>query len=557
MRAAAFFLLLPLALAAQNPQTPDTLCTISGTVVNALTAEPVRRALVTIRRIDSAPGTNATRVTQAVSTDSTGGFTMTGIDAGTYRLSVDHTGFIPAQFGARGPNKSGTPIVLSSGQKASGLLVNIYPHGVITGRVVDEEGEPVANAEVQVSRMQYMQGRRQLMRSNSAATNDLGEYRVFGLAPGRYFVNATARPDTTTTVAASVSGEGVTVSTYYPRTADPMGATPLDLSPGAQLRNIDITLTRVRTVTVKGRITSEVMTAAAAGGEPGIRANLSVILSANNPLGTGGVNGRGAQVMADGGFEFRNVVPGSYLLVAMASVPGKAYSAKVPLSVGAGNIEGLALTIHSPVTIAGQVKVDGEANENLTRIRVSLQPWETSAGVFGPMPDVPLRADGSFQVADLSAENYRVNLLGLPDGFYIKSIRSASVDVVLHGLDLSAGAASPVTIVLGPNAGQLTGTVLDPKTQKAVPAVIVVAVPQEKERRELESFYKTANTDQAGHFSFKNLIPGDYKVFCWEDVPFGSWMDPEFLAAHESRGEAVSVQEGSPQSIQVNLIADQ
>ena len=173
------------------------------------------------------------------------------------------------------------------------------------------------------------------------------------------------------------------------------------------------------------------------------------------------------------------------------------------------------------------------------------------------MPDVPLRADGSFQVADLSAENYRVNLLGLPDGFYIKSIRSASVDVVLHGLDLSAGAASPVTIVLGPNAGQVTGTVLDPKTQKAVPAVIVVAVPQEKERRELESFYKTANTDQAGQFSFKNLIPGDYKVFCWEDVPFGSWMDPEFLAAHESRGEAVSVQEGSPQSIQVNLIADQ
>jgi hypothetical protein len=173
------------------------------------------------------------------------------------------------------------------------------------------------------------------------------------------------------------------------------------------------------------------------------------------------------------------------------------------------------------------------------------------------MPDVSPKPDGSFQIADVSAEHYRVNFLNLPDGFYARSIRTDTADVALNGLDLSAGAAARLAIVLSPNAGQLTGTVLDPKTQKPVPAVTVVAVPQEKERRDRESFYKTTNTDQAGHFRFKNLIPGDYKVFSWEDVPYGSWMDPEFLAPNESRGEAVSVREGSPQSIQVNLIADQ
>ncbi|MCU1237124.1 MAG: hypothetical protein JWP63_5091 [Candidatus Solibacter sp.] len=557
MRCLVFFL-LPFALAAQAPPAPDTLCSLSGTVINAVTSEPVRRALIAIRRVDGSPGTTMTiRVTNAVSTDAAGRFALNGIEPGTYRLSADHNGFIPAQYGARGPNRAGTPIVLAGGQKSANLIVGMYPHGVISGRVLDEEGEPVAAAEIQVSRLQYMQGRKQLVRSGGATTNDLGEYRVFGLAPGRYFVNATYRPDPVAIDAANSAGEGVYVPTYFPRTADPAAAAPLDLTAGAQLRNMEITLARVRTVTVKGRVQSEITTATPLPGEPLIRANLNVILSTNNPLGAGGGNGRGAPVGPDGSFEFRNVVPGTYLAVAIASTPGKAYSARLPLVVGTANIEGLSLAIHAPVAIAGQVKIDGESADSLSKFRIGLQPWEASNAVFGPMPDVPLRPDGSFQIPDLSAEHYRLNFYGLPDGFYVKSIRSSSVDVQLAGLDLSAGAPAPIAIVLSPNAGQVTGTVLDPKTQKPVSAVTVIAVPQEKERRERESFYKTAATDQSGHFTFKNLTPGDYKVFCWEDVPFGSWMDPEFLSAHDSKGEPVAVREGSPQSIQVTLIADQ
>jgi uncharacterized protein (DUF2141 family) len=533
------FLLLPLALGAQTPAG-----TVSGTVVNAITSEPVRRALVTIRRIDSSPGTTTVRVTSAVSTDSTGSFTITGIGPGTYRLSASHNGFIPAEYGARGPNKSGTPMVLAAGQKSTGLLVTLYPHGVISGRVLDEDGEPVPNAEVQVSRLQYMQGHKLLARSDARITNDLGEYRIFALAPGRYYLNATYRQDQVATDAATAAGEGIYVSTYYPRTSDPPSATPLDLSPGAQLHNVDVVLARVRTVTVKGRVTSEV------GG------NLNVVLSANNPLGTGGGNGRGAPVMPDGAFTFSNVVPGSYVLVAMANTPGKSYTARLPLAVGAANIEGLSLAIHSPITIAGEVKVDGETTQSLSRINVAIQPWDNDGAAFGPMPNVPLKSDGSFQIADLSAEHYRVNLYNLPDGFYVKSIRTATVDVQSAGLDLSAGASQPLSIVLSPNAGELTGTVLDPKTQKPVAAVTVVAVPQEKDRRDRETFYKTTTTDQSGQFRFKNLIPGDYKIFSWDDVPYGSWMDPDFLAPHDSHGEPVSIREGSPQSIQLTLIVE-
>jgi protocatechuate 3,4-dioxygenase beta subunit len=521
-------LLFPLALAAQ-----DNLCAVSGTVVNALTGEPVRHAQVTVRRIDTVPG-----ATSFVATDSSGNFAAAALEPGTYRISADHTGFIPAQLGARGPNKPSPALVLTTGQKSTGQRISLYPQGVITGRIADEDGEPVPNVEVQVSRLQYMAGRKQLARSGGSMTNDLGEYRIFGLSPGRYYINAIYR--------GSVAGEGEYVSTYYPHTADPTAASPLEVAPGSQLGNVDVSLVRVRTVTVKGRVTSEIT-----------GTNIHMILSPNNPLGAISDNGRGASASPDGAFEFRNVVPGTYQLVAMESADARAYIARMPLQIGTANVEGLSLTIHAPVTIAGQVKVNGDTTENLSRTRVGVQFFTSGNTVVGPMPDLPVKPDHSFQLPDLNPEHYRIVVGGLPEGFYVKSIRSAEVDVQLAGLDLTAGASAPLEIVLSPNAGSLNGAVLDPKTQKPVAGATVVLVPQEKERRTRESFYRTASTDLAGHFTFKNLIPGDYKTFCWDDVPYGSWMDPDFMTSQESRGTTITISEGSPQSLQLTLITDQ
>jgi hypothetical protein len=108
--------------------------------------------------------------------------------------------------------------------------------------------------------------------------------------------------------------------------------------------------------------------------------------------------------------------------------------------------------------------------------------------------------------------------------------------------------------VLSSKAGQISGTVLDPRTQKAAAGMTAVLVPQEKERRDRESFYRSATTDAAGGFTFKSLPPGEYRVYCWEDAEFGAWMDPDFLKPQEGRGEAVSIQEGAREAVQINLI---
>ena len=289
MRWIGALLLLPLALAAQTK--PDDSCSVSGQVSNAATGEPVRRALVSLRRIDMSPGVTNIQVSNTGSTDAAGQFAIAGIAPGKYRLSAERSGFITTQYGARGPNKPGTLLTLEAGQKSSDLAMRLTPQGVIAGRVLDEEGEPVANVDVQVLRQQYMQGRKQMARTGGATTNDLGEYRVFGLPPGRYYVSANSRQNPML-----VPGEDEYVTTFFPRTTDPAAAAPMDVAPGAQLRNIDIPLAKMHTVTVRGHVTTEVRSPT--GGDTPQRPNLNVMLSARSASIVGGGFTRGAPVSA-------------------------------------------------------------------------------------------------------------------------------------------------------------------------------------------------------------------------------------------------------------------
>jgi protocatechuate 3,4-dioxygenase beta subunit len=546
MRWMGALLWLPLALAAQT--RPHDSCGISGQVSNAATGEPVRRALVSLRRLDMPPGTTTIQVTHTAATDAAGQFAMEGIAPGKYRLVAERNGFLATQYGSRGPGKAGTLITLEAGQKSTGLALRLTPHGVITGRVLDEEGDPVPGASVQVSRQVYAQGRRQMSRTSDASTNDLGEYRVFGLVPGRYFVSAGARPN-----AMLQQAEEEYVTTWFPRTADAAAAAPVDVAPGAQLRNIDILLAKLHTVAVRGRVVGEA--GAPAGGQGAQRTNFSVVLSARNAIGAGGNPSRATAVTPEGSFDFHSVTPGSYFLSAQVNAQGKNFAARMAIEVGGANIEGITLPLLGGVPVSGRVRVEGETTQSIASVQVLLRPAETGGLVFGPIPIRQVKPDGSFQLDDVGADRYTVTINGLPESFYVKSVRSADLDVLAGGLEIAGGAPAPLDVVLSPNAGQVAGTVLDPKTQKGAAAVMVVLVPQEKERRDREAFYQTAMTDGSGRFTLISVVPGEYRVYAWEEAEYGSWMDPDFMKPLESRGEAVSVSEGGRQAIQVNLIS--
>jgi hypothetical protein len=308
----------------------------------------------------------------------------------------------------------------------------------------------------------------------------------------------------------------------------------------------------MHTVTVTGRAVSEIRSPAA--GENPQRTNLNVLLSARNTMIIGSGFTRGASVNPQGIFEFRGVAPGSYFVIAQVNTQGKFFAARASIQVGNSNIEGISLTVRGGVPVNGRVRVEGETTASLTGLRVMLQPVVAAGIVFGPFPTQQVKEDGAFQLDDVGADRYTFAVNGLPEGFYLKSVRSANLDVLADGLEITAGSPAPLDVVVSSKAGQVSGTVLDPRTQKPAAGITVVLIPQEKDRRDRESFYRSATTDAAGGFTFKSLTPGEYRVYSWEEAEFGAWMDPDFMKPQEGRGEAVSIQEGARQAVQVNLI---
>ena len=567
MRSQLLVLVLPVALAAQpvgvgvagrshqlqtppaqaSETKPEDRCTIEGQVFSATTGEPVKKASLILRRADLSPNSGGAPTSYSTATDVGGSFAMKDIDPGKYRLSVNRIGFVSGEYGARGPLQSGTTLSLARGQHLQGADFRLTPHAVITGRVVDEDGEPVANAQVQAMRYRYTQGRKQLQPFGGSSTNDLGEYRMFGLAPGRYYLSATYRGAMmfAPTVDRSVNQQPDEdyVPVYYPGTTDPSAAAAQDVPAGGQIQGIDFRLSKAHTVRIRGRVAN-----VSASGKK--QAMLS--LMPRDRVGFFGMN-RPVSSDSTGAFEIRGIVPGSYTLTASINDSERSFSVRQPLEVGSGNIDNLTVTIQPGMELAGHIRVEGEAAATLSDLQVSLRTRDQNGIMFGPIPSGRVKEDGSFTLSNVSADHFNVSIFGLPEGFYVKSIRAGDDDALANGLDLSRGTVGPIDVVLGPNAGLVEGAVQNENQQPATGATVVM-IPQEKGRRDQMSYYKTMTTDQYGRFTVKSIDPGEYKLFAWEDVEFGAYMDPEFVKPVESLGESVTIREKSRESLQLKLI---
>ena len=569
MKRLALYLLVPLVVLAQQgppggsgrqrstltqqaqtaPTKPEDLCAVGGQMANATTGEPQGKVTLTLRRTDSQPGPpSSTGPARSFITtsDASGKFSILNVEPGKYRLSATRTGFVASDYGSRDYMQAGTAIDLEPRKQLTDLMFRLTPNGVITGHVVDEDREPVASLQVQAMRYRYTQGKKQLVSYGSANTNDIGEYRIFGLPPGRYFISVSARrgygpPDRRS----SVQGpQEEYVATYYPGTTDAAAAAPLDIGPGALFTGADVGLGKRRTVHVKGRVGDT------SGGSDRRRPMVFLIprplsgLSFNRPSG----------IDATGNFDIGSVTPGSYTLV--ASMPGRGSSlvTRMPVEVGNSNVENLSITVNPAVSLSGGVRLADKAVGNVSTVQVTLRARDPIGMTLGvATPTAKVKEDGSFALPNVNPDNYNVTLSGLPDGFYVKSVSSGGQDVLSPGLDLSSGAAGPIDIVLAPNAGQAAGLVQNDQQQPA-PGVTVVLIPQERERKEQTQYYKTATTDAAGSFTFKNLDPGQYKVYAWREVESGAYMDPDFVGPVENRGETLTIREGSQENLQLKLI---
>src|SRR6185369_4360419 len=147
---------------------------IRGRVVSSDAGTPIRRAAVRL----TSPEVQGARTT---STDPEGRFEFAQLAAGRYTVTVSKAAYVSWSYGQTRPSGPGKSIVLGENQLADGITIPLPRGAVITGRVIDEFGEPVANASVTSMRQTYSEGRRRLNQAGQTQTNDIGEYRLFGL----------------------------------------------------------------------------------------------------------------------------------------------------------------------------------------------------------------------------------------------------------------------------------------------------------------------------------------------------------------------------------------
>jgi hypothetical protein len=535
---------------------------LQGVVVRAGGIEPVTNANITLQDISE-----NSRTFTAITSDA-GKFIIRGVPAGKYELTVTRTGYV----------QSDQSLTLVDDPPPRDVIVALNPTGAISGRIFDEFGEPVIGAEVRAMKSFYQRGGRILVPMQSAVTDDRGGYRLFWLPPGRYFVSAVGpQPDGSTTgilndargdfsdnyppsaafyyfnpialvpqTRTTAQETELYIPVYFPAARDPHAASPIEVRSAATATGIDITVQRVRKHRIHGTVI-DARTGAAlrdfqtwrADDPPSYIEDDALSFLSNAPVPAIGRQGE---------FEMRDVIPGKYFLIAQSGDLG----GRVAVEVRDADLENVVIPIVPGFNIAGHLTIEGRKEPKdeagLAKLEVRLRndiPWSGALGA----PPAPA-AEGNFALKSVPAGDYRVVVDSIPDGFYIQSIRLGSEDLLNDGLHIARQPDGQIEIVLGNAPGSLNGTVRDEKHQP-IPNVRVVLVPARHNRFDL---FKTARTGDSGEFRFESVPPGDYKLFAWEDIEDGSWLDPDAIELYESRGTAVAVGPASDQTVTVGLI---
>jgi hypothetical protein len=509
-----------LLLGAQTPPAAPQKCRLGGKVLNSAAGEPLRKAHVTLVNLTRAEkGAAQSAISSRAVTDEAGSFAFEDLDAGKYILSVRRSGFGPRQKG------QGTELqlTLAAGEEKRDLVFRLTPLGAISGRILDEDGDPV-EAGVTAMAYEYTRAGRQLVARANASANDLGEYRIYGLAPGRYYLRAGGQGGVEEAYAVS----------FYPAASDPAAAAQLDIGAGQQLRGIDMTLHAGRVTSVRGRAMMP----------PGCSDPDAGWTTATPHGASSHSNGIRDP---EGKFDLEGIPPGPYFLTAGCSLGEQRYSARIA-EAGGGDLDGIELRLVPPMELAGQVRIEGQSAVRLSRIRVDLEA-QGRGDVNG---DHPVKEDGAFVFRNLEPDIYDV-VVTFPDELYQKSVRLGDRDVSQSGIDLTAGAAAgKLTIVLGANGGEIEGAVRNDAGEPAASAQVIL-VPADPQRAKI--FCKFAAASLSGHFRMRGVAPGDYKLYAWDHVDINAALyDPDFLRPFDSLAESVQIAENGKESVEIKLL---
>ena len=552
---------------------------LRGRVIAGDSGSALRRAQVRISSPDIG--------TKTALTDAQGRYEFRDLPAGRFNVSVTKSGYVSMQFGQSRPFEPGRPIELTDAQMMDKADVALPRGSVLAGRVVDVFGEAVAEADVTAMRMQYLNGRRRLAPTGrNGTTNDLGQFRIYGLPPGEYYVSATLRNVGSMMIDMLAGGGAVAgptgsnqasgyASTYYPSTPNPGEAQRVAVAVGQELSSVDIQLQPVKLAKVSG-------VAIGSDGKPMAGAMVMLMPSMRDALmfGPGGTS----RTDKDGNFTLTSVTPGDYSLQVQsmggmfqttaggnvmafgfstttdgppapgANGPPQREFGVATLNVIGEDITGLVITgtrgakASGTITFVGGVKPDGITNARVT----------------APATDVdnnPMPTFGASQVKDTGAFDldslvggHIFRVANLPRGWVVKRVTLNGEDITDRGMEFKAGQdVDGIEIEVTNKSTSITG--FASMANGLAKDYTVVVFPQDDQKWTLPQnrWMASARPDQEGQFRFSNLPPGQYYAIAVEYVAQGEWQDPEWLARAAKTATKFTLDEGASRTLELKL----
>jgi hypothetical protein len=515
---------------------------IQGTVLSGGTGQALRRAQVVLKPADS----KGAALYQT--TDDSGGFSFPSVVPGRYSITVQREGYLPLSAGRIGDYKMPPIFSVSSGQTISSFVYRMTPSGVVSGKVKFDDAEPAVNVAVQLFRSYYERGRHGYAAAASATTDDRGEYRVHGLEPGTYYVAALyqapprpsgAEEQTRKDGLGNALPELSYAVTFFPQVQKMSDAVPVKIAPGDEVGGIDIFLTLVHTVHVRGRVLS--------AGKGGVIASPSITLLMNDSDNTASVTAPISVVLdKDQNFDIRGVTAGPYLLMAFGTEDGVALTGRVPINIGDADAANADVVVGGETQWTGKVHLDDDDSTLPSGLMISLQPRRATASPAR----APVSENGEFSLPIVPGETYDLYVLNGPDNSYLKSVRVANSERLEQGLEAAAGDAPPALDVrLSSQGGQVVGRAVTADPKVVASGATVALIPNPPAGR--VQAYQTGHADEYGNFILRGVPPGKYILVAWLDSPPCDVYNPDDLAACQAQGSSLTIDVAEQQSVQL------
>ncbi|HKT69259.1 MAG TPA: carboxypeptidase-like regulatory domain-containing protein [Terriglobales bacterium] len=530
------------ATSPQPDQSQQSLCTVAGRVVTAAEGTPLKSVHVMLAAESPARGEPRT---YGVTSDSSGAFVLKNVAPGRYRLIAERTGYVSQQYHSS-DTQGGALLGLQSRQQVNDILFRLVLAAVVTGRVTDEDEEPMAGIRIMALRHPTEEEQEeeesfgshqqdQLMPAGSARTDDRGQYRIFGLKPGEYYLQATESLQPPEDVPAAqdyfvreaLGAEYAPV--YYPGVLQRGQAETVLLRPGDEAQ-VDFSLHHIRTVEISGRVL-------APDGKP-----VNAIIALQDAGVENYFEGQNTNTDAEGKFELKGVPPGNYILMAYQQASDEVYypSARQELTVGNDNIESLTVALSRGADFTGRIVTEGVTRPNYLQVSLHAIGGKDS-GYHGGR----VKPDGSFELKNVPEGNYAIQVYGEDESrWYVKSARLGSDDVLEHGLEVEKGTGGRLEIVISAARTQVDGSVTQDEKPAVGARVRIVADPETPYNRMRR---RDTTTDQNGQFVLPGVAPGKYRVTA---------RSPADYAGEDAKADpqSVTVSEGGHKNIQLKLV---